>query len=1640
MNLDLQASLWAKAELPWDSFADNFKFPAPHTFPLPLPTGNLAVDVSIEVEAATSSAPDRFKVRFEADFEPAGDVSFLGFTLGRACHFTFELDCEADADLEQSQLEFAGTISVEIPVQLPAFPDFEWLHLRAGDEDGWMTLKVSATAQIGTTTGFQLRAEIRDVFTGDLQLPGLTQPTPPLHFELTTLAGEIDFESGTLSGSLAAAGAFRFEPSLAGVDVPMARYLEPLLRDIALAGTVESTFALSQDPATHYEALSLPTVDPSGPDLIVRASLLFAGNNSEFGLSCGFKNANHSIYLFDLLKRLSLNPEPVLTDQIEHVGIEFALSGICISLGKKPSFAIQVSAQAGFELDAYLMLSTEEIRIGLGKVIPGKAAPVVTVPLHLPQLSREQFGFIPTQPITDDTRYHAGAQPVDRLIYERLSDQEKKRNYNDGLEVYFTIVEQITGAAHSSGQVIVAEETPQGWKVYPPPGVTFDDDVPIRVLTGFVGKKEADGSLSTTGELAVVCRVKGDDAWHLVLARPALSLDGFYFSLPFQNPRNIRVAGTARFTVDGPLKDLDKLAVTVGLSADLIYFSLEVDGKQKIEIPEFIPGYGGGSITFAKALVGFGYTKRSLSVAFDGELVLPEKLVDDLDTSDLVGCGIRLSVQSKLAFQLDVIPIVIQGVVIPMPLFQFACDLRKDSSPGITDPSTCTPNWDGLQVIVKDVIHCSLKQISYSPMLFAYSSTNSNFGGDLVLGDEQNGFSIVADSIFWAYGVDCTAAIMCYGICGLPFFDNFCSSVRVAGFRVNFNLQRPIPSFSPLAIFEILALLCDPSYEIAPRGELADIVRISLTDAYVSLPDAVKRLFPMAGAVVHKPLNVTINIATFLTLTQRTVKTLKPVVAAVVEAVRHPAAAVAELEAIAESLRPGDIRDLAGEVLSALPPELRKLRFEADFAGFAASVVLVLSDRKSLRTALAKRGAQNDAADDRTGWQYRPNIPPVPGAPRMHDGEDPQANLLLGSEFTDFVDADLDAVPAPLSGGLLVSADVVPVLATKLKRDTDPITRYLKTRFAPRTLKLLDRYPGSSPSDSLRQALVTDLNRILKGTGPGDACIFEPGRFASLTLEPYVQALVQRHQQQPLAGQELLRLNRLLLETAYPDEMPETAGVLVGARVRVIGGQRFRFIGYVFADGAFTMITTADLPSLRLAVAGISVELPLQIDGRLSLAGRARRDGISGSIRAEGSADWQIIKDVVRLTLGDKTQKVVLDLHSDGRFALSGTALLSLFNGAAEVHGAVDISETHCFVTGEFAYRIPNVIDLDLALRGRVGPQEHFELSGAGSLSLLGMNFANVQGRIDESGAEVAFRLQTQQWAPVNSSFSLPCQLDMTLRGRIDLRQRTIASFDLRGDAVFKLDDHGLEIQGTGGISSQQGKVSVFVAGKLIWQGREWLNGRIEISEVDGIEISGAAMISFDLTPTNVPGLETAGLLLKIDIAGLMQLNPAGGLAAFDLRGAFALGLRPPGPGQQVFPLLMHSFHKAVAMNAAVPNASLRIRLAQVRDFILLGAAFSLPTPQVEVVEKGSPARLTYKTASIKDLLGNKHEFMYPSKEQDANELQVPSGYGVTLKWKDAQGNDVPAPAIKLPTTPNFDLDLVWNITTRDFALEVTPV
>jgi archaellum component FlaC len=107
----------------------------------------------------------------------------------------------------------------------------------------------------------------------------------------------------------------------------------------------------------------------------------------------------------------------------------------------------------------------------------------------------------------------------------------------------------------------------------------------------------------------------------------------------------------------------------------------------------------------------------------------------------------------------------------------------------------------------------------------------------------------------------------------------------------------------------------------------------------------------------------------------------------------------------------------------------------------------------------------------------------------------------------------------------------------KLRHSQDPLSKHLRGRFSQTTQQLLNKYDGSNfQFELLQKALVDELNQLLKG-----GRLFEKQRFTQIQLTEETQMRIKQNPQ----GEDLIRLNRLLLEEAYPDEIATSSAKLV---------------------------------------------------------------------------------------------------------------------------------------------------------------------------------------------------------------------------------------------------------------------------------------------------------------------------------------------------------------------------------------------------------------------------------------------------------------------------------------------------------------
>jgi hypothetical protein len=110
------------------------------------------------------------------------------------------------------------------------------------------------------------------------------------------------------------------------------------------------------------------------------------------------------------------------------------------------------------------------------------------------------------------------------------------------------------------------------------------------------------------------------------------------------------------------------------------------------------------------------------------------------------------------------------------------------------------------------------------------------------------------------------------------------------------------------------------------------------------------------------------------------------------------------------------------------------------------------------------------------------------------------------------------------------------VFMAKLTTESDAVCNFLCGQLDDSIKADLTSYSASNPNaKAILSALVKDLNRVISGPS-----IYDKTRFSKVVLRPETEELLKQNPQ----GQELARLNKLLLEDAYPAELAKS--VLTG--------------------------------------------------------------------------------------------------------------------------------------------------------------------------------------------------------------------------------------------------------------------------------------------------------------------------------------------------------------------------------------------------------------------------------------------------------------------------------------------------------------
>ena len=1117
----------------------------------------------------------------------------------------------------------------------------------------------------------------------------------------------------------------------------------------------------------------------------------FSNQQSSCFIQCNFHDTTLEVDLFDLIARVSRGltpPKEVQNGDEREVDLDipfaFGLKGFSLQLG---AFSQEADAEKmKFSVD--FIFSIMDVEADVSLQLSDKAAKIGIKTLSIPL----QF---PKFPLTPKELNNLNSdKDWDKKINEINLDKTKHAL----LVAAFKIRSRIT------------EKTAQA---------NFENLLKTLVLI-------LDG---VSGIMHIESKVK-------------LLIKDVGLNIPYNDPQAIALEGSAMltgFVENDNLKCLEGIELGLGLSSDRIYFFAKSLGTP---IPVNIGKYDVGSVSFTHFSIGYGFTKNSFSTAFSGKVNISQRLQEDADTSTKIGMGIRLPRNSALSFRLDLIPI--PGPIPVVPYFEFNLDLQSPGLPAINNAEMCTPNWDGLQLIVPDVVRLAFKRAALSPFYGPIPAPNFSYSFDFSLGNQQNGLTVISDNFLILAGIGSPSTPITIPFIidpASPYFDNLCVHANFAGFGMNFHLQRPFPQFNPLSIFEMLGLLSDPMMHVDPAGALANMLKVSLTETYITLPDYITYLAPSLKETKKKEVNIVLNLATVITAFQQVFKLLKQLQETIGKTDKGIRKKLAEIAIV---LAKPEI----GKVIQLIPPELKKFRAEVDLGGFQANMVFVIvdaGDKKSIKQAFANRKNKNikaapntfkllklgDKANAEQAANFKPPLNLLPGQRVFDPFEDPGL-LFKGIEFESFSDWDIDALPV---------------------------------------------------------------------------------------------------------------------------QKKAMAGIIGGAYVRIFN-QRYRFIGSVYEDGSFAMITSLKIDPLKFSVAGIEIKLGLEASGRMTLTGRRERNRNYASIALQGFSEWNMIPGVLSIHVGNKLKPVSLDVNSNGNFEINGDAQVSLFSGAASMDGKIEITNSHCFVNGNFNFsqviNNQNIIAIDLRGLARIGPGQKFDMAGVCTLKILDNTMFNASAEISNEKIMLEFFFKMSSWKM--GLITIPfAEFIFKMKGELNYRDFATSGFYFEGAGKISVknplntaqDQILLTIDGQVGIGYQQGLPKLKSVGKVDWFGMNWLGGGVEFG-FDKIKISGATKINLNLTPDLVANqgsnVQLAHLAVHIDIDGFIELKSNGDFAV-KLKGSWMMGVSDAGE-QNYFPLASQKIQFPLNGNSLQIAKGGGIKLIDINslDFLPIKKLFSI--------------------------------------------------------------------------------------------------
>jgi len=289
----------------------------------------------------------------------------------------------------------------------------------------------------------------------------------------------------------------------------------------------------------------------------------------------------------------------------------------------------------------------------------------------------------------------------------------------------------------------------------------------------------------------------------------------------------------------------------------------------------------------------------------------------------------------------------------------------------------------------------------------------------------------------------------------------------------------------------------------------------------------------------------------------------------------------------------GDLKMMGNKALLFVPEEqLEDLKktFE-DFRPFlrqfrrASNLVSLFSlVNTQFRTASREPGAANESLIAALPALERILAQGCDSLRRLGTPVSPGINALFGGG-----EEAEEAMYLTFGGSLLFTTDDVldwPTFIARLKAGNDPVSRYLWRQLKHATHKQIEAYAGPAPPAAMvRDAVIRDINRLIQ-----EQNIYNPQRFAGIQISPEARFLATNN----VSGRTLVRLNRLLLESAFPGELRPLSGsksliYLVTAKPRTdkVGPDAVRRLRELIGETQF------EVPGLNVGLTG---ELVLEVD------------------------------------------------------------------------------------------------------------------------------------------------------------------------------------------------------------------------------------------------------------------------------------------------------------------------------------------------------------------------------------------------------------------------------------------------------------